>query len=59
MRGSQGGQNPKNILQQILDKIQEQLLKITALKRAQNTPANQILNKIQEYSLKIAALEHA
>ena len=48
MGGSQGGQSPKNILQQILDKIQEQSLEITALKRAQNTPANQILDKIQE-----------
>ena len=48
IRGSQGGQSLKNILQQILDKIQEQLLEITALKRAQNTPTNQILNKIQE-----------
>ena len=59
MGGSQSGQSPKNILQQILDKIQEQSLEITALKRAQNTPANQILDKIQEQSLKIAALEHA
>ena len=57
---SQGGQGPKNnILQQILNKIQEQLLKITALKRAQNTPANQNLDKIQEQSIKIAALEQA
>ena len=33
---SLGGQGPENnILQQILDKIQEQLLEITALKRAQ------------------------
>ena len=59
MRGSQGGQSPENILQQILDKIQEQSLEITALKRAQNTPADQILDKIQEQSLKIAALEYA
>ena len=58
MGGSQGRQSPKNILQQILDKIQEQSLEITALKQAQNTPANQILDKIQEQSLKIAALEH-
>ena len=44
---SQGGQGPENnILQQILDKIQEQSLEIMALKRAQNTPADQILNKI-------------
>ena len=57
---SQGGQGPKNnILQQILDKIQEQSLEITALKRAQNTPADQILDKIQEQSIKIAALEQA
>ena len=56
--GSQGGQSPKNILQQILDKIQEQSLEITALKQAQNTPTNQILNKIQEQSLKITALKH-
>ena len=34
MGGSQGGQSPKNILQQILDEIQEQSLEITALKRA-------------------------
>ena len=49
MRGaSQGRQGPKNnILQQILDKIQEQSLEITALKQAQNTPADQILDKIQ------------
>ena len=46
MEGSQGGQSPENILQQILDKIQEQSLEITALKRAQNTPADQILDKI-------------
>ena len=58
MGGSQDGQNPKNILQQILNKIQEQSLKIAALKRAQNTPTDQILNKIQEQSLKIAALKH-
>ena len=57
---SQGGQGPENnILQQILDKIQEQSLEITALKRAQNTPADQILDKIQEQSMKIAALEQA
>ena len=57
---SQSGQGPKNnILQQILDKIQEQLLEITALKRAQNTPTDQILDKIQEQSIKIAALEQA
>ena len=57
---SQGGQDPENnILQQILDKIQEQSLEITALKRAQNTPADQILDKIQEQSIKIAALEQA
>ena len=32
---SQGGQGPENnILRQILDKIQEQSLEITALKRA-------------------------
>ena len=48
MGGSQGGQGLENILQQILDKIQEQLLEITALKWAQNTPVNQILDKIQE-----------
>ena len=58
--GSQGGQGPENnILQQILNKIQEQLLKITALKRAQNTPTDQILDKIQEQSIKIAALKQA
>ena len=46
---SQGGQGPKNnVLQQILDKIQEQSLEITALKRAQNTLTDQILDKIQE-----------
>ena len=33
-------------------------MEITALKRAQNTPADQILDKIQEQSLKIAALEY-
>ena len=55
---SQGGQGPKNnILQQILDKIQEQSIKITALKHSQ--PAQQLLDKIQEQSLKIKALEHA
>ena len=59
MGGFQGGQSPKNILQQILDKIQEQSLKITALKRAQNTLADQILDKIQEQSLKITALKRA
>ena len=38
---SQGGQGPKNnILQQILNKIQEQSLKITTLKQAQNTPTD-------------------
>ena len=59
-RAPQGGQGPENnILQQILDKIQEQSLEITALKRAQNTPADQILDKIQEQSMKIAALEQA
>ena len=35
IESSQGGQNPKNILKQILDKIQEQSFEITALKRAQ------------------------
>ena len=59
MGGSQGRQSPENILQQILNKIQEQSLEITALKRAQNTPADQILDKIQEQSMKIAALEQA
>ena len=57
--GFQGGQSLKNILQQILDKIQEQSLKITALKQAQNTPVDQILDKIQEQSIKIAALKQA
>ena len=57
---SQGGQGPENnILQQILNKIQEQSWEITALKQAQNTPADQILDKIQEQSMKIAALEQA
>ena len=57
---SQAGQGPKNnILQQILDKIQEQSLEITALKLDQNTPTDQILDKIQEQSIKIAALEQA
>ena len=54
---SQGGQGPKNnILQQILDKIQEQWIKIAALEHSQ--PAQQLLDKIQEQSLKIEALEH-
>ena len=34
-------------------------MEITALKRAQNTPADKILDKIREQSLKIAALKHA
>ena len=44
---SQGGQGPENnILQQILDKIQEQSMKIAALEHSQ--PAQQFLDKIQE-----------
>ena len=55
---SQDVQGPKNnILQQILDKIQEQSIKIAALKHSQ--PAQQLLDKIQEQSLKIETLEHA
>ena len=55
---SQGGQGPENnILQQILDKIQEQSMKIAALEHSQ--PAQQLLDKIQKQSLKIKALEHA
>ena len=55
---SQSGQGPKNnILQQILNKIQEQLIKIEALKHFQ--PAQQLLDKIQEQSLKIKNLENA
>ena len=34
-------------------------MEITALKWAQNTPADQILDKIQEQLIKIAALEQA
>ena len=57
-KASQSGQGPKNnILQQILDKIHEQLIKIAALKHFQ--PAQQLLDKIQEQSLKIEALEYA
>ena len=55
---SQSRQGPKNnILQQILDKIQEQSIKIATLKHSQ--PAQQLLNKIQEQSLKIKTLKHA
>ena len=44
-RASQGGQGPKNnILQQILDKIQEQSIKIAALEHS--PPAQQLLDKI-------------
>ena len=54
---SQGRQGPKNnILQQILNKIQEQSIKIAAIKHFQ--PTQQLLDKIQEQSLKIKALKH-